>query len=67
MLKCLKVLISLDQYQCENEKKSYSNQIKVLIYAKKKQKTLICIYVNCQLKTWASMITKDTRIRTKVA
>ena len=28
MLRELQVMISLDEYQCENEKKSYNNQIK---------------------------------------
>ena len=34
MLKELQVMISLDEYQCENEKKRYNNQIKFLTYAK---------------------------------
>ena len=62
MLKILKVMISLDEYQYENEKKSYGNRIKFLTYAKIIYIFLlyIYIYVNCQTKTVSSMMTKDT-------
>ena len=58
MLKTLKVMISLDEYQCENEKKNHSNQIKFLTYAKINFFTYIYIFVNRQTKTVPSMITK---------
>ena len=62
MLKILKIMISIDEYQFENEKKSYSNQMKFLTYAKIIYIFIyiyIYIYVNCQTKTVSSMITKD--------
>ena len=59
MLKILKVIISLDEYQCENEKKiNCNNQIRFLTYAK--IINFLYIFVNCQTKTVSSMITKDT-------
>ena len=52
MLKILKVMISLDEYQCENDKKNVTYAEIIYIFS--------FIYVNCQLKTVSSTITKDT-------
>ena len=55
MLKILKVMVSLDEYQYENEKKNYKTQTKFLTYAKIIMFLYIC--VNCQIKIVSSIIT----------
>ena len=58
MLKTLKVMISLDEYQCENEKKKLQQPDKISYICKDNFFTYIYIYVNRQTKTVPSMITK---------
>ena len=52
-------MISIDEYQCENDKKNVTYAEIIYIFS--------FIYVKCQLKTVLSMITKDTWIGDKVA